>query len=42
VFRLLALDTPLRLAGLSSYAQVEMADQGHVLPEARLKGTYRR
>ena len=42
LFRLLALDTPLRLDALPSYAQVEAATIGHVLAEARLHGTYQR
>jgi Raf kinase inhibitor-like YbhB/YbcL family protein len=42
VFRLLALDAPLRLGGLPSYAEVEAAADGHVLAEAVLHGTYQR
>ena len=42
VFRLLALDTELPLAGTPSAAQLQGAAQGHVLGEARLTGTYRR
>lgn len=42
VFRLLALDAPLALGELPSYAQVEAAADRHVLAEARLHGTYQR
>lgn len=42
LFRLLALDTPLRLDELPSYAQVEAASIGNVVAEARLDGTYQR
>lgn len=40
VFRLLALDRPLKIDGQPSYATVEEAVAGHVLGEARLTGTY--
>jgi phosphatidylethanolamine-binding protein (PEBP) family uncharacterized protein len=40
VFRLLAVDEPVRLTGLPSYQDVEAAVTGHVLGEARLIGTY--
>jgi Raf kinase inhibitor-like YbhB/YbcL family protein len=42
VFRLLALNDSIRLAGLPSYADVAAATEGHVLAEARLVGTYQR
>jgi Raf kinase inhibitor-like YbhB/YbcL family protein len=42
VFRLLALDAPLELGELPSYAQVEAAAERHLLAEARLHGTYQR
>lgn len=40
VFRLLALDQPLKINGQPSYAEVEEAAVGHVIAEARLVGTY--
>lgn len=42
VFRLLALDAMLPLAGNPSAAQVLAAADGHVLGEARLSGVFRR
>ncbi|MBV9380204.1 MAG: YbhB/YbcL family Raf kinase inhibitor-like protein [Streptosporangiaceae bacterium] len=42
VFRLLAVDEPVRLQGLPGYQDVETAVAGHILAEARLIGTYRR
>ncbi len=42
VFRLLALDAMLPLAGTPAAADVLAAADGHVLAEARLTGTYRR
>ena len=42
VFRLLALDAMLPLAGAPSERQVLAAADSHVLAEARLSGTYRR
>lgn len=42
VFRLLALDAMLPLAGAPSESEVLGAAEGHVLAEARLSGTYRR
>ncbi len=42
VFRLLALDVALPLAGTPAAADVLAAADGHVLAEARLTGTYRR
>jgi Raf kinase inhibitor-like YbhB/YbcL family protein len=42
VFRLLAVDEPVRLTGLPGYQDVEAAVAGHVLGEARLIGTYQR
>ncbi len=42
VFRLLAVDKPVRLTGLPGYQDVEAAVTGHVLGEARLIGTYQR
>ena len=42
VFRLLAVDEPVRLTRPSSYQDVEAAVTGHVLGEARLIGTYQR
>jgi Raf kinase inhibitor-like YbhB/YbcL family protein len=41
-FRLLAVDEPISLTGLSSYQDVDAAMAGHVLREARLIGTYQR
>jgi hypothetical protein len=38
VFRLLAVDEPVRLTRLSSYQDVEAAVTGHVLGEARSSG----
>jgi Raf kinase inhibitor-like YbhB/YbcL family protein len=40
VFRLLAIDQPLKLDRQASYAQVEQAASGHIRAEARLIGTY--
>ncbi len=40
VFRLLAVDEPVRLTGLPSYQDVEAAVTGQVLGEARLIGAY--
>jgi Raf kinase inhibitor-like YbhB/YbcL family protein len=40
VFRLLAIDQPLRIEGQPTYAKVGAAAAGHVLAEARLVGTY--
>jgi phosphatidylethanolamine-binding protein (PEBP) family uncharacterized protein len=40
VFRLLALDQPLKINGQPSYAEVEEAAAGDVIAEARLVGTY--
>jgi Raf kinase inhibitor-like YbhB/YbcL family protein len=40
VFRLLAVDQPLKIGGQPTYAKVETAAAGHVLAEARLVGTY--
>jgi Raf kinase inhibitor-like YbhB/YbcL family protein len=42
VFRLLAVDQPVRLRDLPSYQDVEAAVTGHILDEARLTGTYQR
>jgi phosphatidylethanolamine-binding protein (PEBP) family uncharacterized protein len=42
VFRLLAVDEPVRLTGPPSYQDVKAAVTGHVLGEARLTGTYQR
>lgn len=42
VFRLLAVDQPVRLQGLPSYQDVEAAVTGHILGEAGLIGTYQR
>lgn len=42
VFRLLALDAMLPLAGTPRADDVERAAEGHILAEARLTGTYRR
>jgi len=42
VFRLLAVDQPVTLAGAPSYQDVESATAGHVLAAAQLIGTYRR
>jgi Raf kinase inhibitor-like YbhB/YbcL family protein len=42
VFRLLAVDKPVSLAGLPSYQDVDKAVTGHILGEARLIGTYQR
>jgi Raf kinase inhibitor-like YbhB/YbcL family protein len=40
VFRLLAIDQPLKIDGKLSYAEVDQAAAGHVRAEARLIGTY--
>jgi Raf kinase inhibitor-like YbhB/YbcL family protein len=40
VFRLLAVDAPVKLGGLPSYGEVEAATNGHVLASATLIGTY--
>ena len=40
VFRLLAVDQPLKIDGQPTYANVESAAAGHVLAEARLVGIY--
>jgi phosphatidylethanolamine-binding protein (PEBP) family uncharacterized protein len=40
VFRLLAIDQPLKIDGKPSYAEVDQAAAGHVRAEARLIGTY--
>ena len=40
VFRLLAIDQPLKIDGQPTYAKVETAAAGHVLAEARLVGVY--
>jgi len=40
VFRLLAVDEPVRLTGLPSYQDVEAAVTGQALGEARLIGAY--
>jgi Raf kinase inhibitor-like YbhB/YbcL family protein len=42
VFRLLALDSALELAGAPRASEVLSAAEGHVLGEARLTATYRR
>jgi phosphatidylethanolamine-binding protein (PEBP) family uncharacterized protein len=42
VFRLLAVDEPVRLTRLSSYQDVEAAVTGHVLGGGALIGTYQR
>ena len=42
IFRLLAVDGPVRLRGLPSYQAVETAVTGHILGEAQLVGTYQR
>ena len=42
VFRLLALDAPLELAGAPRASDVLSAASGHVLDEARLTGRFRR
>jgi Raf kinase inhibitor-like YbhB/YbcL family protein len=42
IFRLLAVDEPVSLAGRPSYQDVETAVTGHTLGEARLIGTYQR
>lgn len=40
VFRLLAIDAPLKVDGQPSYPAVEQAAAGHIRGEARLVGTY--
>jgi Raf kinase inhibitor-like YbhB/YbcL family protein len=42
LFRLLAVDQLVSLAGLPSYQDIEAAVAGHILGEAQLTGTYQR
>jgi len=42
VFRLLAVDQPVRLQWWPSYQDVEAAVTGHIFGETRLIGTYQR